>query len=264
MPVPPLRAARKPVAMMLLSMTTQSGRSSGLPSLARTLPQAELFHRALIGRLGNGRRVDCPELTGRDTDGAPLRLDHVHAHCLPVDLDGDGRIDHLLVYANGGLGESAQAAVRSLRRTWMKGGVGRLQLAVVSHGDFDSLRLLRPPWGDQVRRLLGPKEGAVTWDSVTPLVLPRFQKPRGRNTLEGQICAELESRNLPPPDCVEILPGLTRSMRHHVIRRAHGRAAPCTAIGFGLRLTFPGPIHGPLCIGYASHFGLGQFRAVEP
>src|SRR5262249_1360128 len=119
------------VTTMLLSLTTPSGNRGALPACTRTLPQAELFHRAIVGRLGRGRSVHCPELTGRDEHGRPLQNGHAHAHTLPLDLDGDGRIDHLVVFARMGLGDAAQQAIRTLRRTWTKGGVGDLQLALV-------------------------------------------------------------------------------------------------------------------------------------
>jgi hypothetical protein len=42
--------------------------------------------------------------------------------------------DHLIIHAPMGLGEAAQRAIPALRRTWMKGGVGELQLAVTGAG----------------------------------------------------------------------------------------------------------------------------------
>jgi hypothetical protein len=51
-----------------------------LPPCNRTLPQAELLHRAIVGRVARGRRVECPELTGRDESGKPLSEGHRHAH----------------------------------------------------------------------------------------------------------------------------------------------------------------------------------------
>ena len=38
---------------------------------------------------------------------------------------------------------------------------------------------------------------------------------------------------------------------------------PSLANGFALRLTFAEPVAGPIALGYASHFGLGQFCAFE-
>lgn len=250
------------VTTMLLSLTTPSGNRSALPPCARTLPQAELFHRAIVGRVGHGHRVHCPELTGKDEHGKPLHDHHDHAHTIPVDLDGDGHLDHLIVYAKMGLGDAAQRAVRALRRTWTKGGVGDIQVAVVGHGDLDILRQLPSPLNRHVEELLGPPMGTRVWESATPFVLPRFLKPRGKNSLRGQINAELASRQLPEIESVFVDPDLTRELRHHVRQRTHVGVAPPADAGYGLRLTFSVPLRGPLLLGYGSHYGLGMFRAL--
>jgi CRISPR-associated protein Csb2 len=252
----------RPVTTMLLALTTSSGSLSSLPPRVRTLPQAELFHRALVGRVGNGHRVQCPELTGKDERGRRLQDHHEHAHTLPVDLDGDGRLDHLIVYAKMGLGGDAQRAIRTLRRTWAKGVAGEIQLAVVGYGALDTLRKLPPPLRFHVDQILGPDGGTRFWESSTPFVPPRFLKPRGNNTLSGQVNAELASRRLPEAERVDVCPDLTRRLRHHIRRRKHGGLPPPIDMGYGLRLTFSKPIQGPLMLGYGSHYGLGMFSAL--
>lgn len=259
------RAIRKrrvaPVEMMLLAVTTPSGNRSALPPVQRTLPQAELFHRAVIGKAANGEEINCPSLTGKDEYDRP-RKDHRHAHTLPVDLDGDGRIDHIVVYAEMGLCDTAQRAIRTLWRTWTKGGVGDLQLAVIGHGKLDTLRDLPDKLRANAESLLGPRGSARIWESVTPFVPPRYLKKYGRNTLAGQVKAELASRDLPEAVEVQHDPDLTRKLRHHIRHRSHGRNQPPMNVGFGLRLEFESPQSGPILLGYASHYGLGMFRAV--
>ena len=49
-----------------------------------------------------------------------------------------------------------------------------------------------------------------------------------------------------------------RSLRHFVKRRQRGEPPP-VEVGLALELIFEAPITGPLCLGYASHFGMGQF-----
>ena len=142
--------------------------------------------------------MHCPELTGKDEHGRPLREGHRHAHVLPVDLDGDGRLDHIIVYAPMGLDDAAQQAIRTLRRTWTKGGVGNLQVALAGSGDLNMLRSLPKPLDRYIESLLAPQQGACVWFSETPFIALRFLKSRGSNTLVGQVNAELASRNLPP------------------------------------------------------------------
>lgn len=250
------------VAMMLLALSTPSGSLSTLPLRARALPQGELIHRALVGRAAAGRLIVCPELTGRDAAGRPLK-GHRHAHILSLDLDGDKRLDHILVFAPMGLGAVAQQAVRRVTRTFTKGGVGELRVAVAGSGAPDDLRMLPGPLGLGVERLLGVKERSTVWCSTTPFVAPRHLKKRGKNTLEGQIQAELASRGLPSA-AVEILPwdATNLDLRHAVRVRHRGGAPPPNDAGFIVRLAFEQPVHGPIAIGYGAHFGLGLFSAV--
>ncbi len=261
-------AARKPlpVTAMLLSLTTPSGRRSALPLVTRTLPQAELLHQAIVGRAGRGGRVHCPELTGRDEHGEPLRHGHQHAHILPFNLRDDAsnsaRLDHILVYAPMGLGGLAQQAIRDVRETWSKKGV-ELQVALAGSGDLAMLQSLPPPFDRRIHKMLGPSDGSRIWQSATPFIPPRFLKPRGPNSLLGQVNAELASRGLPPAEGVEVLPAESIAMRHFVHVRQRGGASPPVPTVFALRITLAQPANGPLCIGYASHFGMGRFESVE-
>jgi CRISPR-associated protein Csb2 len=265
--VSPAERHREPhtsrVPMMLLALTAPSGRSTALPSTSRALPQAELLHRALVARLTAEQVRDCVELVGRDRSGIPAR-GHRHAYILPVDLDLDGRLDHILVCAEMGLGGAAQRAMRSLERTWTKGGVGELRLAVAACGDWAALRRLPSPLDEGCAQLLGPEEGARVWRSVRPFVPPRHLKPRGRNSAQGQVNAELASRGLPPASVI-VLPwdDATRAMRHAARVRRAPASAPPVDLGFALELTFDQPVRGPIALGYASHFGLGIFGAVS-
>ncbi len=232
---------------------------SALPSVTRTLPQAELFHRAIVGRVAKGQRVHCPELTGKVEDGRPLCDGHRHAHMLPLDLDNDGRLDHIVVYAPMGLGDAAQRGIRTLRRTWTKGGVGNLQLAVAGSGDLEMLRRLPEPLAGEIEKLIGPREGSQSWTSITPFVPPRFLKPRGKNSLLGQVNAELESRGFIHAEQIDVLPKESTALRHFVRRRQRSGDSPPVDVGYALRLTFAEPVFGPVSLGYASHFGLGLF-----
>ncbi len=264
-PVQPRSTTPARVTTMLLALTTTRGSRSALPVRSRTLPQAELLHRALVVRSTAGGRTDCPELTGKDEQGTPLK-GHRHAHLLPLDLDNDGHLDHILIYAPMGLGAAAQRAVRSLKRTWTKGGVGDLRLAVAGQGDLADLRRLPLSLRNGVGQLLGAEPGTHAWQSLTPFVLPRYQKARGPNTLEGQVLAELASRGMHSAT-IQALPwdDQTRTMRHAVRVRRYPAKPPPVDAGFAIRLVFDRPVNGPIALGYGCHFGLGVFGAVaEP
>lgn len=263
----PVRRQTPPVEAMLLAMASATRNDHALPSVTRTLPQAERLHAQLVGIL-NGHNN--PVLTGCDNARKPLRQPHVHAHILPLDLDADGHLEHILIWAPMGLDAEAQSAVRAVRQTYTKGGVGPLRLALVGAGSARDLAAhlsVLPGSGLRVLpALVGHAEGATVWHSLTPFVPPRHLKPRGRDTLEGQVAAELTSRGLPAPIAVlRIDPRETEAalrMRHFIRNRQLGPSAPIDC-GFALELRFEQPVRGPVCLGYGSHYGLGLFNAVD-
>lgn len=255
--------AVRPIEAMLLSMATASGNNHALPSVVRTLPQAELLHRALVKAANRHGGTPGKVLTGYDESGKPLTEPHRHAHLLPLDLDEDGHLDHILIWAPMRLDAAAQAAVRAVRTTFAKGGAGPLRLAVAATGDLAVLLRLAGVYGEKFSRLIGSPAGATEWLSVSPFVPPRYLKKRGKNTLEGQIIAELSTRSLPEPIDIRVLDPRhdqwQLQMRHFIRSRRHGPAAPVD-IAFSLALRFSEPVTGPLCLGYGCHFGLGLFQ----
>lgn len=260
------RAIEAPtVEAMLLSMVTASGNDHALPSITRTLAQAELLHRTLVS-FSAKQGVHSPVLTGCDESRRPLGGPHAHAHILPLDLDRDGHLDHILVWAPMGLDADAQTAVRAVRRTFTKGGVGSLRMALVGSGSMAVMRGLAGVRGETLRSLIGPSAGAMEWTNATPFVPPRYLKKSGRNTLEGQVIAELAARGYPEPTGISVLDPRSDTrllrMRHFIRSRYRGPAAPVD-VGFSLSLRFAEPINGPLCLGYGCHFGLGMFVAVK-
>ncbi len=252
------------VEAMLLSMATTSGNNHALPPITRTLPQAELLHRALVKAACRQGEMPSKVLTGRDESRKPLAKPHHHAHLLPLDLDDDGHLDHILIWAPMGLDASAQAAVRAVRTTFTKRGVGPLRLALVGFGNLSELRTLSGTYGEKLCAVIGSSAGATEWISITPFVPPRYLKKQGRNTLEGQVIAELVTRFHPEPIGISVLDARNNArllhMRHFIRSRRQGPAAPID-IGYSLALRFAEPIKGPLCLGYACHFGLGLFTA---
>lgn len=276
---PKPRAAAASVQAVLLSLTNASRNDHALPSVTRALAQAELLHQTLVGiaarRTGSAPAV----LTGRDDSGKPLAGAHEHTHILPLDLDQDGHLDHMLIWAPMGLGARSQAAIRAARRTYQKGGVEPLRLAVAGMGEMGDFASLPGQYGESVRKILGP---GSYWQSATPFVPGRYLKKRGKNTLQGQVLAELRSRRFPGPVAVhQLAPSRGaaaaaqlvaepwggesdwRHFRHFVLSRHPGRPQPPVPLGFAIGLEFSKPVEGPLAIGYGSHYGLGLFQRAE-
>ena len=265
------------VEAVLLSITNASRNDHALPPVTRTLPQADLLHHALVG-IAARNGTPKAELTGRDENHTPLRGPHEHAHINPVDLDGDGHLDHILIWAPMGLSMSSQTAVLAARRTFTKGGMEPLRLAMAARGGLEDLANMPGIYGNRIAQLFAGT--ATSWQSATPFVPPRHMKARGKNTLEGQVRAELHSRGFPEPVSVHQLAPVPWSrtatttangaatrgnqvrwnrFRHFILSRQRGPVPP-TACGFAIQLDFERPVRGPIALGYGSHFGLGLFE----
>lgn len=252
---PPNRSIRRPrpsVPFALLALSSAARSRSPMPLRERTLSQAELLHRSIASKIG---KLSDPtdaiaELIGLDDARKPI-TGHRHAHIIPLTLLArDNHLDHILIWAPGGLSATSQDVLRALRKTYMKGGVGEVEVRFAGSGSLSEFRKL-----PALRHVLSE---ARTWKSLTPLVLPRHRKRGGRNTIEGQITEELTSRGFPAPESIEILNDESVGFRHFVRTRRTGPRPP-ENLGYSIRFTFAAPVSGPLAIGYGSHFGLGLF-----
>ena len=224
-----------------------------LPRIEDAVRIGERFRAALMGKAKyvlDGEGNIPPELSGHDL-GQGNR--HGHAFYLPEDADNDGRIDHILLHAPGGLSAQAQRVLSRLNM--FRGKQGREWRVILegigTAGDFctDS-------------RYIG--EGVV-WQSVTPYLHPWFAKKRF--TLEDQIRRECRERGLPEPTKIECLESVTvkgrarRAIHFHRFRNKRGLTQPDTR-GCFLRLHFSQSLSGPLALGFGCHYGLGLFRLI--
>jgi CRISPR-associated protein Csb2 len=246
------------------------------PRIEETLKIAEISRLALMSGLGEPPL----ELSGRDVDG-PLRDDPAHGHAfyLPEDADGDGLIDHLVVYCRLGFSSEARRRLDRLTRLWLSHGRteddgerGRKEWRV-------ALEDIAAPSFFSLSALLG---SASTWVSVTPCLKSRFDKRRpvgfdkAVDSYRCQITAEWERRFpqiLPPaidpltdpsnPARFAAPSGPGSALRSTLVfaraRAGRGGRQPDASGGF-FRLIFPQPVEGPISIGWGAHFGLGLFR----
>lgn len=236
-----------------------------LPSLADALAVGDRVRMALVC-CSNGH----PLFTGRDAAGQVRRGPrHDHAWFLPADDDADGAIDHVVVYARGGLDLAAVRSLARLRRVWGHGGPA-LAVTLVDVGAPSELGCLRRDARCGARTAqLGT---ARVWESLTPFVPPWHIKYRAsgvRDAPHEQVARLLALYGRPPARIEPLasehatLPRLPSiPWQRFQRRRASGGGNRGADLAFGFRLCFDRPVTGPIALGYAAHQGLGQFVAV--
>jgi CRISPR-associated protein Csb2 len=243
-----------------------------LPLVTETLPRAEQGRRSLLSKCKHlALRRDptladaaiwplSPAFWGKDEHSAP-RTGHEHAFFLPADEDGDGRLDHLTVFAPMGFNALELQAIDRLR--WLPFGDGEpLQLLLIGLGSASDFRA----------PLL---EESTVWTSATPFVVTRYPKMRGtkrdrpedyaspRAFARHVLRQELERRSgLPKIVSIEDQELIgwqrLRSIQFNRFRSKRSDDGGRRPAG-GFRITFAAPLRGPLSVGHSCHFGLGLF-----
>lgn len=251
--------------------------STVLPLVTETLPVAEAARRALMsihGRIAewNDVRGRSPVFSGKGEHGDPLS-GHGHAFYLPTDEDGDGRLDHLTVFAREGFGPAERHALDRLRQL----ATGR------KNEERYPLRLLLLGIGTLAEYHPGPLGQSRIWVSATPYIAARHAKTRGRNRIDTTcplariefLVADLREqlRAVLPgvsamAGAVKIEPMLDgstfkvanrwRPVQFKRFRRKSGDDGGRRMAG-AFRLTFALALHGPIVLGWSSHFGMGLF-----
>lgn len=205
--------------------------------LGESLTVAEALHVAILSLAGRhfGTHGIPSVLSGRGADGRPLSGSgqHLHKHVL-VGAERAGVIRRLAIWAPGGLTGEEREVIAAARLRW----AGRF---VTLTADPDG----EPP----------AFAAARSWLSFTPYLPFNHVKPRGRNSVEGQVRRELvEFRELGEPATVTVRPWTRGWFR---LRRADGRQAGPRPSPLEVRITFAEPVAGPLVLGRHAHFSLG-------
>ena len=237
----PSRRSRYRVAKYALYSTV-------LPQVQSTVSFAERIRSHLMGIhkkvVGDDPTKVSRMFSGKNPDGKPLN-GHRHAFFLPLDEDGDGRIDHLLVTSAEPFGESELSALDRLRSVWQPDRRPDVEFVLTS--------LMEEP----------PVQDKNKWISVTPFVTARHYR-KGRGSFDEWLDKEIEKEclfhNLPVPKTIRWIPyadkynrpirwlEFMRSRKNFPVRR-----------GYGCIIEFDQPVSGPFSLGSGCHFGLGLF-----
>jgi CRISPR-associated protein Csb2 len=204
---------------------------------------------------------------GKDEFGKPAKS-HDHAFYLPTDEDEDGRIDHVTVYAPGRFSRNDLSAIDQLRSLSF-GKEGEAE-----EGERGKLR--RPTTHRLMLINLSPNVdfgpplfgSSTTWLSATPYLGPSHIGIRGKSRfMRKSITREwrrMQARrsDLRNVELQQVSEVTNRHPRALEFRRARSKRGERYRPSGYYRLTFSLPIQGPICLGYASHFGMGLFAAV--
>jgi len=276
---PPHRAtSQRPIQVIRFALD-----STVLPLVTETLAVAEAGRRALMGIYGrltetNGVRGRSKVFSGKDEHDEPL-ADHTHAYYLPSDEDGDGRLDHLTVFASAGFGSDERRAFDRLReiRTGREGE------------ERHPLRVVLLGMGASADYIPGPLQYSQQWVSATPYIATRYAKTRGRHRVDlgwpeqrenflrdnlhtqlAGLWPELFGEQAPE---VVIEPEwgpkhvfqIARRWRCIEFRRFRSKLGDDGGrrLSGAFRLTFGRAVQGPIALGYSSHFGMGLFMPLN-
>ncbi len=269
------------------------------PSLPPVTEALEVTSVARAACMSLCKKNAIPLFSGKDDAGNPLEENHKHAHYIATDEDGDGRLDHLTIYAKCGFEAMHREVFYELDRLFGFGN--RQDISVVLLGMVEEVEDWPYPTG-----VFGPSE---TWYSATPYILTRHPKvtrsgqwkteplPDGveillpeeigrfpteshllleygvtpnrdemqRDGPVSQLILSIQRRGLPPPSSIEPMPMYEQrdSKRRWLEFKRYRRSGNKPEIGnpYGFKVTFSGSVTGPIILGHSSHFGLGLLLA---
>lgn len=265
---------RAPVTVVRFALA-----SNVLPLVQDTMPFCESARWAILKFRKNLNAPFSEVLAGKESadETTPLK-GHSHAHYLATDEDVDGRLDHLTIYAERGLGDEDLKAIASLREIHRHGSPYRVFAALIGQGEVKDFAAAESVAASrqQSRHAARLLQKSKRWRSVTPFVLPRFatrgagKGARPRDMPVEQLKREARLRQL--PEIVEVrsseadedLKGykvgarLVRWLEFRT-RRFNGTTGYGTA---GFEIEFAEEVDAPLALGFGCHFGLGLFEPV--
>ena len=241
-----------------------------LPMASDTLRWGELARKSAMAKHGRQNEGGKSELlSGKDGAGNPLR-GHRHAFYVPSDEDGDGRLDHLTVWAPGGLDEKEFKALVSVNMLNPGGRREPVQLVYQAHGKEEDFASVSPQFSSSKR-----------WRSLTPYVLTRHVKFRGPkdqkrmvDSPDDQIRRELCLRY---PDGPALTGVKILGHREPIKPVREGRSSGFRSFdffryrqggsngggAFNFQIEFEREVSGPFLLGFACHYGLGIFVPVD-
>jgi len=249
-PFGPVRIQRQVVKRDSLDIACFRIAGRVLPRIQEAVTMGDRMRQALLSKADDTSQA-YRAFAGRMGD-EPEQSNHSHAYYLPVDRDGDGYIDHILIFMRRGFDAYAVEALQRVTHLFAR-DQHLVKVVLTALGT-------RQDYGDHYPSFAESR----VWTSHTPFVPHRHAKKRGGvwvDTPADQIQRELGHHQLERASAVEPV----SDVAWHRFRRErlNGGGARGARSGYGFRLMFDQPVRGPIALGYAAHMGLGQFLPVR-
>lgn len=226
------------------------------PNITRTINVGDFTKRVVMSIYGKRNNGEVSETFSGKNKNKERLIGHQHAFYLPTDEDGDNILDHITIIAEKAFDQKEIAALNIMNEIRYR------------HGWFDAVYQMRGGWDDF--RQVSILQTAKKWESITPLVLNRHMKYRGKagnkvlvDGPEDQIRSEIKRRFGDGHTIKNILiRNSTSKLRSGLMPIEFKRWRKNKLPGFGaygVEIEFERKIRGPLALGHGSHFGLGLF-----
>ncbi len=222
------------------------------PRITDSITIGDQIHKSLMSRYKKvtGNTHISSLISGRDQSGNSLK-GHRHIFIMPLDLDYDGVLDHVLIESKEKFNFDEARTLGSFKALWQ--------------GNGETIRFIPVQFGMRNEIILPHRSNgeSLTFLSETPVVLTRHYR-KGRGDKEKWIKEELKhealNHGLPEPLSVSIVEKLERKGHSFEwIEFRRNRKGDPDQLGYGFRLEFEKPVMGPISMGYGAHYGLGLF-----
>ena len=234
---------------------------SVLPLVTDAMRVGELARRSAMSCYGRANDHQTSDTLSGKVNGEKA-TGHRHAFYLPTDDDGDGRLDHLTIWAPSGFDDRELDALAGIDALNFGGGRDPIQVVYQGHGstqDFEEASAIFRP--------------SHAWRSVTPYIPTRHTKLRGKgiktviDSPEDQVRREVSLRDGLDAEVAEVQ---IYDRRQRIVLERHQGFLPYEFYrwrrrgynaggAFNVRLTLDSPVSGPLALGFGCHYGLGLF-----
>ncbi len=243
----PINYSIKKINIILYSVDTKVP-----PMISESLQVGERIHKKLNGIYGKMfQNTRSTNLSGLEQDGSMSR-GHKHIFIMPLDLNGTGRISHILIRGRLPFDAKELIALDRLRSVWQSNGRPDIDLIPVEWGQEQNVSVI---------------SSSKRFMSVTPVILTRhYRKGRGdfNNWLKRELMLEIKDQGLPEPDLIKPLKKMIKNGRtYYWLDFKRNRKNDPINIGYGFEVTFKEDVYGPFSVGYGAHFGLGIFYPTE-